>query len=78
VTPGIRSAANPRRLGYLKSEIGEFPCIFPWNREPTGGDRFADDSFLHSEAQKLNVSRVDRPGVYRDVDPSPTDPPADP
>jgi len=25
----------------LKPQIGEFPCIFPWNREPTGGDRFA-------------------------------------
>ena len=37
---------KPRYLGYFKPEIGEFPCIFPWNREPTGGDRFADDCFL--------------------------------
>ncbi len=36
-------------LGYLKPEIGKFPCIFPWNREPTGGDRFADDCFLRQQ-----------------------------
>jgi hypothetical protein len=44
--------------GYLKPEIGEFPCIFPWNREPTGGDRFADDCFLRQNSLRTTYGLV--------------------
>ena len=42
------SAERHRRLGYLKPEIGEFPCIFPRNREMRSRDGFADDC-LHRQ-----------------------------
>ena len=28
----LTNQEKPRYLGYFKPEIGEFPCIFPWNR----------------------------------------------
>jgi hypothetical protein len=74
--PRQMSEFHCESAGLLSSiGLGEFPCIFPQNREVRNGDRFADDC-LHRQgltaenlrqradkAIKTNSAPSDRPAV---------------